>query len=55
MHFLMPNVFQSHMEFKEWFANPVTGMIEGTSEYNEQIVRRLHKVGSISDDFRPLS
>lgn len=44
MHFLMPNVFQSHMEFKEWFANPLTGMIEGTSDYNEQLVRRLHKV-----------
>lgn len=44
MHFLMPNVFQSHMDFKEWFANPVTGMIEGNTEYNEQLIRRLHKV-----------
>ncbi|XP_015114836.1 helicase domino [Diachasma alloeum] len=44
MHFLMPNVFQSHREFKEWFSNPVTGMIEGNSEYNEKIIRRLHKV-----------
>ncbi|XP_078045774.1 domino helicase isoform X3 [Augochlora pura] len=44
MHFLMPNVFQSHREFKEWFSNPVTGMIEGNSEYNENIIRRLHKV-----------
>lgn len=44
MHFLMPNVFQSHREFKEWFSNPVTGMIEGDREYNENIIRRLHKV-----------
>ncbi|RZF34391.1 hypothetical protein LSTR_LSTR008930 [Laodelphax striatellus] len=44
MHFLMPNVFQSHREFKEWFSNPVTGMIEGQSEYNENIIKRLHKV-----------
>ncbi|XP_075220289.1 domino helicase isoform X2 [Lycorma delicatula] len=44
MHFLMPNVFQSHREFKEWFSNPVTGMIEGNSEYNETIIKRLHKV-----------
>ncbi|XP_029163376.1 helicase domino isoform X2 [Nylanderia fulva] len=44
MHFLMPNVFQSHREFKEWFSNPVAGMIEGNSEYNENIIRRLHKV-----------
>lgn len=44
MHFLMPNVFQSHREFREWFSNPVTGMIEGNSEYNENIIKRLHKV-----------
>lgn len=44
MHFLMPHVFQSHREFKEWFSNPMTGMIEGNSEYNESIVKRLHKV-----------
>ncbi|GLH07367.1 Uncharacterized protein GBIM_12836 [Gryllus bimaculatus] len=44
MHFLMPNVFQSHREFKEWFSNPVTGMIEGNSEYNDSIIKRLHKV-----------
>ncbi|CAG7833591.1 unnamed protein product [Allacma fusca] len=44
MHFLMPNVFQSHREFREWFSNPVSGMVEGNSEYNENIIRRLHKV-----------
>nr|CAB3266557.1 helicase SRCAP [Phallusia mammillata] len=44
MHFLMPQVFQSHKDFKEWFSNPMTGMIEGAQEFNEKIVRRLHKV-----------
>lgn len=44
MHFLMPNVFQSNKEFKEWFVNPVTGMIEGNHEYNDSIIKRLHKV-----------
>ncbi len=44
MHFLMPNVFQSHKEFKDWFVNPVTGMIEGNNEFNEGLIRRLHKV-----------
>ncbi|XP_052268550.1 helicase domino-like isoform X1 [Dreissena polymorpha] len=44
MHFLMPHVFQSHKDFKEWFANPLTGMIEGSHEYNENLIRRLHKV-----------
>ncbi|XP_014118018.1 PREDICTED: helicase SRCAP [Pseudopodoces humilis] len=44
MHFLMPRVFQSHREFREWFHNPLTGMIEGSQEYNESLVKRLHKV-----------
>ncbi|GFT29328.1 helicase domino [Trichonephila clavipes] len=44
MHFLMPSVFQSHREFKEWFVNPFTGMIEGSHEYNESLIKRLHKV-----------
>ena len=45
MHFLMPDIFGSHRDFREWFSNPVTGMIEGNAEYNESIIRRLHKVG----------
>ncbi len=44
MHFLMPHVFASHRDFKEWFSNPMTGMIEGSREYNEDLIRRLHKV-----------
>ena len=44
MHFLMPTVFASHSDFKEWFSNPLTGMVEGSQEYNESIVRRLHQV-----------
>ena len=44
MHFLMPNVFASHRDFKDWFVNPVTGMIEGNSEFNEEVVKRLHKI-----------
>lgn len=48
MHFLMPHVFQSHREFKEWFSNPLTGMIEGSQEYNENLVKRLHKVSRVA-------
>ena len=44
MHFLMPHLFASHQDFKEWFSNPLSGMIEGSREYNESIVKRLHKV-----------
>ena len=44
MHFLMPDIFGSHRDFREWFSNPLSGMIEGNAEYNESIIRRLHKV-----------
>ncbi len=44
MHFLMPAVFSSHSDFKEWFSNPLTGMVEGSQEYNASIVKRLHQV-----------
>uniref|UniRef100_A0A5S6QLJ5 Helicase ssl-1 n=1 Tax=Trichuris muris TaxID=70415 RepID=A0A5S6QLJ5_TRIMR len=44
MHFLMPNVFQSHSDFREWFSNPLTNMIDGSVEFDEQLVKRLHKV-----------
>ena len=48
MHFLMPSVFSSHLDFKEWFSNPFTGMVEGSQEYNDSIVRRLHQVSCIA-------
>jgi len=44
MHFLMPNLFDSYREFKDWFVNPLTGMIEGSHEYNQELVQRLHKI-----------
>lgn len=44
MHFLMPNLFDSYREFKDWFVNPLTGMIEGSHEYNQEQVQRLHKI-----------
>lgn len=43
LHFLMPNVFSSRDDFKEWFNNPITDMIENT-EFNLVVVQRLHKV-----------
>jgi len=49
MHFLMPTVFSSHSDFREWFSNPLTGMVEGSQEYSESIVRRLHQVCSMCD------
>ncbi|TYI16644.1 hypothetical protein ES332_A08G269000v1 [Gossypium tomentosum] len=44
MHFLMPHIFQSHQEFKDWFCNPISGMIEGQERVNKEVVDRLHNV-----------
>ena len=44
LHFLMPHIFESHREFKDWFSNPVTGMIEGTETVNQDVIERLHKI-----------
>lgn len=44
MHFLMPHVFQSHQEFKDWFSNPIAGMVEGQEKVNKEVVDRLHNV-----------
>jgi E1A-binding protein p400 len=43
LHFLMPNVFDSMTEFKYWFSNPLTSMVEGDN-VNRAIVARLHGV-----------
>lgn len=44
MHFLMPHVFHSHAQFKDWFSNPMTGMVEGVGSVNEKLVARLHTI-----------
>lgn len=44
MHFLMPHIFQSHQEFKDWFCNPISGMVEGQDAVNKEVVDRLHNV-----------
>jgi len=44
MHFLMPQVFSSHDQFRDWFSNPLTGMVEGDASVNRDLVGRLHGV-----------
>ncbi|KAF8358901.1 ssl-1 [Pristionchus pacificus] len=44
LHFLMPAIFASHDDFKDWFSNPLTGMMEGSVEFNKGLLDRLHKV-----------
>ena len=35
MHFLMPQVFASHAQFKDWFSNPLTNMVDGSEVINK--------------------
>lgn len=44
MHFLMPAIFASHNDFKDWFSNPLSDMMEGNTEWNAPLIQRLHKV-----------
>ena len=45
LHFLMPSVFASHAEFKEWFSNPLTSAIERQQlGKHTELVGRLHQV-----------
>lgn len=43
LHFLMPHVFASHSEFKEWFASPLDTMIE-EKQVDTALVQRLHTI-----------
>ncbi|KAF4745030.1 swr1 complex component, partial [Perkinsus olseni] len=46
LHFLMPDVFASHSQFREWFADPLTDAIEkqNSAEGQRELLQRLHKV-----------
>lgn len=44
LHFLMPDLFQSHSEFKSWFSNPLLGMAEGKIAIDHGLTSRLHSV-----------
>ena len=39
MHFLMPALFASHADFKDWFSNPLNGMVEGEQAVNKVQLR----------------
>lgn len=44
MHFLMPTVFASRKEFTYWFQNPLSLMVEGEQDVNQQLVTQLHGI-----------
>eukprot|EP00371_Babesia_bovis_P002450 XP_001611097.1 snf2-related chromatin remodeling factor SRCAP [Babesia bovis T2Bo] len=53
MHFILPDIFTSHSEFKEWFSDPLTESIEKeqtgatgaiVDSQTAQLVKKLHTV-----------
>lgn len=44
LHFLMPQVFRSHSEFKEWFQEPIETLVEADTDVHDSLVQRLHRV-----------
>lgn len=45
MHFLMPTLFSSHEDFKEWFDSPLTAAIEQSRvQRHQRLVAKLHQV-----------
>jgi SNF2 family DNA or RNA helicase len=44
LHFLMPYIFRSRKEFSYWFSNPMTSIIEGATNRNDDVIKRLHGI-----------
>jgi E1A-binding protein p400 len=44
MHFLMPNIFNSMQDFKEWFQNPFNSSINQNKELNLEVINKLQSI-----------
>lgn len=44
MHFLMPHIFTSQQDFKEWFSNPFNQSINQNQSLNMMVVQRLQSI-----------
>lgn len=44
LHFLMPNLFQSHQDFYDWFSSPFNSSIMENTEFSMNIIQRLHSI-----------
>lgn len=44
MHFLMPDMFSSQQDFKEWFSNPFSQSMNQTQSLNLKVVQRLQSI-----------
>ena len=44
MHFLMPHIFTSQQDFKEWFSNPFNQSMNRNQSLNMMVVQRLQSI-----------
>ena len=44
LHFLMPNLFYSNLEFREWFHTQFYNAIHNNAALNKQIINSLHSI-----------
>lgn len=44
LHFIMPNLFDSHEQFQEWFSRDIEAHSQEKGELNQEQLKRLHKI-----------
>lgn len=44
LHFIMPDLFDSHDQFQEWFSKDIEAHCQNEGELNKRHLERLHKV-----------
>jgi len=44
LHFIMPNLFDSHEQFQEWFSKDIEAHSQEKGELNKEQLNRLHKI-----------
>jgi SNF2 family DNA or RNA helicase len=44
LHFIMPNLFDSHEQFQEWFSKDIEAHSQEKGELNQEQLKRLHKI-----------
>jgi len=44
MHFLMPTIFSSQQDFRDWFSNPFSMSMNQNTALNINVVSRLQSI-----------
>ena len=44
LHFIMPNLFDSHEQFQEWFSKDIEAHSQDKGELNQEQLKRLHQI-----------